>query len=100
MLENYIFERSLTPSPPPLLCTLLCTLVLVFCEKMRVVDSRLLAASCFAGLSSIWRHSAKIGRDGFLMNNFPIQGVSMDMAVRQVNTTCSFRCYISNVAVL
>ncbi|CAN0017008.1 unnamed protein product [Ascophyllum nodosum] len=51
---------------------------------MRVVDSRLLAASCFAGLSSIWRHSAKIGRDGFLMNNFPIQGVSMDMAVRQV----------------
>ncbi|CAM9989975.1 unnamed protein product [Pylaiella littoralis] len=44
----------------------------------------LLPASCFAGLSSIWRHSAKIKRDGFLTDSFPVQGISTNMAVRQV----------------
>eukprot|EP00903_Cladosiphon_okamuranus_P007188 g6979.t1 len=44
----------------------------------------LLPASCFAGLSSIWRHSAKIKRDGFLTDSFAVQGISTNMAVRQV----------------
>eukprot|EP00752_Nemacystus_decipiens_P001329 g1319.t1 len=44
----------------------------------------LLPASCFAGLSSIWRHSAKIKRDGFLTDSFAVQGIPTNMAVRQV----------------
>lgn len=47
-----------------------------------------LAASCFAGLSSIWRHSAKIKRDGFLTESFAVQGISTNMVVRQVDFLC------------
>ncbi|CAM9981171.1 unnamed protein product [Laminaria digitata] len=43
-----------------------------------------LTATCFAGLSSIWRHSAKIKRDGFLTDSFAVQGLPTNMAVRQV----------------
>ncbi|CAM9204778.1 unnamed protein product [Ectocarpus sp. 4 AP-2014] len=49
-----------------------------------LVSALLLPASSFAGLSSIWRHSAKIKRDGFLTDSFAVQGISTNMAVRQV----------------
>ncbi|KAG5183748.1 hypothetical protein JKP88DRAFT_262966 [Tribonema minus] len=37
-----------------------------------------------AGLNAMWRHSAQIQRDGFLTEAFPVEGLPVQMQVRQV----------------
>ncbi|CAM9712653.1 unnamed protein product, partial [Discosporangium mesarthrocarpum] len=49
-----------------------------------LVGALLVPVNHCSGLSSIWRHSPKIKKDGFLTDAFPVQGVPVDMLVRQV----------------